>query len=159
MTAYFDKHHTDLADLEKRVIAGDYEAYNQTEQLLDKLHFDICLCISLPGFPSDLRDACHLLFAKYFFEPIAGINKNYEDDTGIFKDANHLVWDLHSVFHDLGNRHIDGFDDKPSSPLRRRVSTEEEYRIELLRKTKGFEDLIKQYDDHFRKCEEELNKP
>ena len=54
-----------------------------------------------------------------------------------------LVWDLHTIFHDLGTA---GFSDNPASPLRQLASAGEERREALVPKEE-WTDLARQMAD------------
>lgn len=146
MTAYFDAYAEKigaLRDLDRR---GDGKAQEKAKWVLERLHYEVCLCMSEPGFPSDLRDAVHLVFAKHDPEPLPGVMRDFDDNEAWFSAVLQVGSDLHSLFHELARRGIEGFSDSPLTPSHGRVNREESYRIELCRRTPGYEALVAQYE-------------
>lgn len=130
MTAYFDAKHEQVSAILKEGEAG----YRKIAALEAELVWDVTLASEAPGFPEDLRDEINKLVLKYGAEslPVNAKGADYFSFEGHCAGINSLVWDLHTVFHDVAKRHLDGFSDDPRTPLRIIYARGEERREQMV---------------------------
>ena len=57
---------------------------------------------------------------------------DYESFEAHCAGINSLVWDLHTVFHEVAKRHLDNFSDDPRTPLRVVYARGEERREQMV---------------------------
>ncbi len=137
MTAYFDQKHSKLRDIH----VTDYEGLRTFEE---EVVNDCMIAAEMPGMPADLRDAIHRTILD------RAVNAQPMLDNGMFHVGadpenmvhhidclNTLVWDLHTVFHEVGSRRLDRFSDDPRTPLRCLVPDGEARQIELVNMEKA----------------------
>lgn len=175
MTYYFDSAHERVCKIQDRVLRilaleeqGQHipnEDRNwiwneELDRIENKLLFDVQLVATLPNFPKDLRDAMQVVIAKFASEPLYGINRwsSETEDQG-FRRVHDLIWNLHSIFHDLGQRQLPEFSDKPDSILAARAATLEDRRLELMRAHPEFSELVQTYEDEVVRLQEEMARP
>jgi hypothetical protein len=121
MTAYFDQRHEEVNALKAIDPEAHPEVYRKLVELEAAIVWDVTLAAEMPGFPENLRDQVHRLVLKYGTEtqPVNAVAAPSYFDFDDHCDAiNHLVWDLHTVFHEVAKLHLDGFGDDPRTPLR-----------------------------------------
>lgn len=164
MTAYFDRVHETLAELqaEARDETKVHAAFEQARVVVDKMLFEVQLCTCLPGFASDVADEIQLTIARRSPEPLTLIEFDdpHDDLRDTFERWNRLTWDLHTVFHALAGASLDRFSDKPDSILNSHVNALEERRIALMRERPGeFADVLRRYDQMSSELEVSLSLP
>lgn len=142
MTAYFDDRHTELrkitdaikiAESEDEHGVAPYRLYDQVNAYDRALVWDVTLAAQSPGFPEAQRTAIHKLVLRYSAEcqPVNSKGLEYETVHERIDDLHTLTWDLHSVFHEIAQMHMEGFSDDPRSPLRVLYAAGEEIREQL----------------------------
>ncbi len=144
MTAYFDSKHEDLAKLAAvditALVGEDVSThYRKLVELEGLIVWDVTLATEMPGFPEDLREQVHKLVLKYGTEtqPVNSHGPEYEEFADHCKGINSLVWDLHTVFHEVAKRQLDGFSDDPRTPLRILYARGEEHREQMVEAAKA----------------------
>ena len=120
MTAYFDDAHTRLQGLLEADLRGGPTTYSAIEEWEQKLVFDVTVCAEWPGCPEDIRDCIHETVLRHGLntQPICAEVEQPNTEAAFADRLHKLVWDLHSVFHDLARRGVPGFSDSPTTPLR-----------------------------------------
>lgn len=175
MTYYFDSAHEKVRNIEKRVrrildlenrdepipIEDLNWIWNEElESIETKLLFEVQLVATLSNFPAELSDKIQVAIAKYGSEPLAGVLRcSNESEDQMFQRIHNLIWNLHSVFHELGQLCLPEFSDKPDSILRARAATLEDRRLELMRANPDFADEVCRYDLMIARLNEDLMKP
>lgn len=173
VTSYFDKAHGDLRQCEedlRAAIAKDdgmaiTAAAKRMEEIEGKVLYDVQLCASLPHFPADLADVIQIVIAAHSLEPLYNVCRDLPDEAEQFRYLNRLVSELHTVFHQVGSRNIEGLSDKPDSILRCQAESRYERRVELMRAAENqarfpeFSDHVARYDRQNALVQEELDKP
>lgn len=125
MTTYFDKLTSRLDALRRDEAKGaDVLAYY--EALETELVRDVSLAAEFPGLPPEFRDAVHktVWACGVFSRPPRRYNPKAEhDDTQIPVLLAQMIWDLHTVFHEVSLWARDAgpagepFNDSPVTPL------------------------------------------
>lgn len=128
MTYYFDDKHeklTKIADL------GDHKGVRDIDAEVVR---DVSLACGFDGFPEDLEKRIHLIVLKYSVEcqPVNSVGPDYETFDAHVKGIHAMIWDLHTVFHDLAMRRIESFGDDPRTPLHTLYAKVEERREALV---------------------------
>ena len=173
MASYFDKAHADLRQCEEDLrdaFATDNgmaiaAAVKRMEDIEAKVLFDVQLCASLPHFPADLADGVQIVIAACSLEPLYNVCRDLPDESEQFRYLNRLVSELHTVFHQVGYRNIEGLSDKPDSILRCQAESRYERRVELMRdsahqeKFPDFAEQIARYDRQNALIQAELDAP
>ena len=127
MTAYFD-------DMGEKLSAIDLAAPDYYIQLTDFEHLlvsEVTVCSEFPGFPEDLRTELNLLLlAKGISTLPIGVEEQVEPEgpQHWVSCLHGLTWDIHTLFHKVAMRHLDGFSDSPLTPLRCLAAQSEERR-------------------------------
>lgn len=131
MTSYFDKAHTDLRAARRLDTWEMLQAFDAIESLVV---YDCTLAALTPGFPEDLRKNVHAVVLKYGVTtlPCNAPPADFETSDDHLRRLGDLVWHLHSVFHDVAHRGLDGFSDSPTFPLRRIYALGEEEREKMV---------------------------
>jgi hypothetical protein len=137
MTTYFDDKHTELSR-----IAGLLEAHGKgglvwrgacaaLEEVDRVVVWDVSLCSEMPGFPVDLvREVDEAVLRWSSTSQPANRRGGPAPDTVTeqLEQTKWLVFALHTVFHVLGSRGLDGFSDSPLAPIRELYERAEERR-------------------------------
>ncbi len=159
MTSYFDKKHEQLRKLNERA-KGEWtiELLGELRNLEEELLFDCQLVSMMPNFPEDLKDGMQLLIAKLATEPVCYVQADDYDEEAMVERLHRLTFDLHTLFHEVGQRRV-GFSDNPYSNIRGWVSELEERRIALMRRDPHFSEAMKKYDAGVARTEVDLQAP
>lgn len=146
MTSYFDDKQEQAGrlldyamklDLSPEVHpASDEKWHNDLKILEEQVVFDCSVCVEFPGCPEEIRDRVAKCIYQYavYCQPVnraPRFQPNPDTATEHAKSIANLVWDLHTIFHDLSAK---GFSDNPESPLRRLAAAGEERREALVPK-------------------------
>jgi hypothetical protein len=133
MTAYFDQVHDEFNALDPNNISAFCKGIDQIEE---RLVFDCSVCAQWPGFPEDLRQRVHETILKYGSATLPmDFPRGFDTAEEQLESMHKLCFDLHSIFHDLLNRGLDGpWSDDPRMPLRALYAQCEEVREQLARK-------------------------
>ncbi len=119
MTSYFDDAREELRTARR---LSDYgvmiEAFDRIER---QVVTDCTLAAMSSGFPTPLRLRIHHVVLKYGIQtlPRTAPPADFETEDEHRKRLDDLVEGLHSIFHDVGNLGLDGFNDQPPTPMRR----------------------------------------
>jgi hypothetical protein len=130
MTTYFDTAHEDIAKaLNPRTEVSaehptpqrpDHEVAAAFDDIEGRVTFDCTVCAMWQGFPEDLRERVHRTILAHGVGSLPVNAPGKEIDT-IEEHRNHidrLIFDLHTIWHDLLLRRLDSFSDDPRLPLR-----------------------------------------
>lgn len=173
MTYYFDQMHERLRKAKESwrayVTAADahqpgepypayYDYYPVVEAIEQKLMLDCQLVAQLPGFPQDLVDEMQLIIARRSTEPLCYAPADDEDEAATFQRLHSFVWDMHTLFHEVGRRGL-GFTDKPDSMLAWHAGTLEDRRLALMRERPEFAAAVAKYDAGVARTLAELEAP
>lgn len=133
MTAYFDNMHTRIHEAAK----APYENMDMETGLYPleaaehKLVFDCTVAAMMVGFPEDLRAAVHRAVLQDGLGALP-VNAVPRRDPGDPKQhgqiLSDLCWNLHSIFHEVAERRIPGFNDSTLTPLHSLYARGEEER-------------------------------
>lgn len=121
MTAYFDAKHTELRKVGEALIAKEsLENHKALEEFESTLVYDVSVASEMPDFPVDLRNRINRLVLKHGIasQPVNGKGPEIETIEEHIETLHKLVWDLHTIFHDLAKKNLVGFSDDPRMPLR-----------------------------------------
>ncbi len=131
MTHYFDKTGEDLSDALRLQGRERVEAFERIE---GKLVFDCTIAAMMPGFPADLRLNVHETVNRWAVSmlPVNAPPADFETEQEHYRRLVELSEDLHSVFHEVARRCLDGFSDQPDMPMRRIYALGEEEREKLV---------------------------
>lgn len=137
MTSYFDGRHEELRKVEEAIKARP-EAVSEHAAAIEAIDagvvWDVTLAAEMPVFPEDLRLRVHNVVLKYTAacQPVNSKNlPDYESIEDYARDIHKMIWDLHTVFHDVASRKLQGFSDDPRAPLRVIYARGEEERERL----------------------------
>lgn len=122
MTAYFDR-----AGVALREAVTGMQQTGATQPILDieeRVVRDVTVCVMMPGFPEDLARRVHLKILDRAIEA-RPVNRENHPHAGAFEsiydaveEINALIFDLHTIFHELAERRLEGFSDDPLCPFR-----------------------------------------
>lgn len=122
MTAYFDR-----AGVALREAVTGMQQTGATQPILDieeRVVRDVTVCVMMPGFPEDLATKVHLKILDRAIEA-RPVNRENHPHAGAFEsiydaveEINALIFDLHTIFHELAERRLEGFSDDPLCPFR-----------------------------------------
>lgn len=137
MTSYFDSRHEELRKVEESIRTTP-EAMREHAAAIETIDsgvvWDVTLAAEMPGFPEDLRLQVHNIVLKYTAacQPINSKNRpDYESIEDHTRSIHEMIWDLHTVFHGVAERKLQGFSDDPRAPLRVIYARGEEERERL----------------------------
>lgn len=134
MTAYFDAKGTLFGQIEKR-LGADWirEGLYLLEQLDTDVVTDVTVCAACEGFPIDLAEAVHRTVLKYSAacQPVNSTAPEYDEPWQHVQGIGNMLSDLHTIFHEVARRDLEGFSDDPRSPLRALYAKGEEVRERL----------------------------
>jgi hypothetical protein len=123
MTNYFDSRHEELRRVEEAIKARP-EAVSEHATAIEAIDavvvWDVTIAAELPGFPDDLRLQVHNVVLKYTAacQPVNSKNlPDYESIEDHARAIHKMIWDLHTVFHEVAERKLQGFSDDPRAPL------------------------------------------
>lgn len=134
MTYYFDKFGAELGETSK--LRNDPTALAQRlTELEHRLVRDVSIAAEWDGFPADLRESIHRLILRHGVMAEGCDNERAAESVEEHvREISYLAGYLHDVFHALAERHLDGFSDDPTVPLRNLVDEASEYRVSLRQK-------------------------
>jgi hypothetical protein len=170
MTSYFDSAHERARKLAERAKISedsyDYEVLKELDEMEARAIHDCKLVAALPMMPEEMRDTILLTIARFSSSPIEYVDRSHNDnsDDDRFRRYHDLVWNLHTVFHDVGRLGKQGewwWSDNPASNIRGWAERHDDRMIELMRKhadTADFREAIAKYDAGVAKCKEEWEK-
>lgn len=127
MTAYFDEMH---ARVHAVVAKADWAALDEIEAAVVR---DASVCSAFPDFPPDLAarvDAVVLARGVSTLPLNAPPHPGFDEPTDHAEAIHRLIWDLHTIFHDVVR--VDGFTDDPLAPLRGLCNVAEERRENII---------------------------
>lgn len=133
MTAYFDAAHEQVGNV-KELLQTDFgSALHLLREIEHNVAFDCTVCTEMPGFPEDLAVNVRKAILKNGVEslPVNAPPKDFETVHGHIDSINALIFDLHTVFHDVANRGLYGFSDNPRLPVQA-LYTRGEERLEQM---------------------------
>lgn len=159
MTSYFDQAHREARALFEKVQKTIYGAYEfdlmrKLQELEDRVVFDCKLVAALPMMPATMRDMILRTIAAHAAQPILYVDRRGEDDDLTIKRYHDLVWELHTVFHIVGQQgEVDGWlwTDNPQSLIRYWAERHDDRMIEIMRENPDvadFREAIATYDVH-----------
>ncbi len=109
MTAYFD-----TRDRELRKASTASEGYLDFPVIERMLVDDVTFAAESEGFPPDLRVAVHEAVLRWGVDSLPECAPaDFEEDAEHYRRLCRLSSDLHTIFHDVGNREIVGITDDP----------------------------------------------
>lgn len=140
MTHYFDQKHHLIQEAEKLTFPANVQRLREIEE---SVVFDVSVCIMCEGFPADLQKRANQVILDHAVDcrPCNALdNPNAETVGDHFKQIHELVYDLHTVFHDVVTNEVAGhfegklfnFTDDPRSPLRQLATRAEALREEMV---------------------------
>lgn len=143
MTAYFDSKGKQLHDVHQAFIAGKLsigEFTTQVETIDRDVVWDVSLASALPGFPVHLRTRVHETVLRHSSAglPVNAKDPCYETTDDFARGIEHLISDLHTVFHDVFRANVPRFTDDPRSSLRALYADAELVREEMI-ETRGID--------------------
>lgn len=137
MTYYFDEKGSRLHAIRKLLGSESYtaEAHDALRKLDAEVVWDVTLCVESPDFPLDLREAVHKKILEHSVEgqPIGSKYADYDEFVDQLDGIGTMLWELHTIFHELAERRIPLFSDDPRAPLRCQFSRGEEQRENIAR--------------------------
>ena len=120
MTQYFDIKGQEIAS------AGADEVYGggRLLKIEAQMVYDVLLATTFPGFPEDIAAAIKHAIRVHGVEcrPDLDPPADFDDQRGHAQQLGRLEYDLHSAFHALAQRGLEGFSDSPLVPPLRAVS-------------------------------------
>lgn len=133
MTAYFDSTHSKIRDIVSRADVDLWEKAKAFDIVEEALVFDCTIAAEWPGFPEDLRDVIHKIVVKLGLAslPINMLRPCMETVEDHGERLHKLCWDLHTAFHEVAYRQLEGFSDDPRFPVRALYAVGEERRENL----------------------------
>jgi hypothetical protein len=146
MSSYFDEIDRQIGQASRLEFPTSVETLRKIEETLV---FDVSVCIMMPGFPEELRNAANAIILEHGVEvrPCnSPDNPRVEEQSEYFKEIGYLSFELHSIFHRVVNEwEVPGrfseeglnFSDNPIYPLRQLATRAEALREELVEKRKG----------------------
>lgn len=158
MTAYFDSRHERLRELETQwTLTNQHQHLDQALELEKDLLRDCLLVSELPGFPTNLHEPLYLTLGRHATEPLNVYwYADDEDEAATFKRLHDLVWNLHTIWHSVGQSRVEGFCDKPDMTLMWWSERGYDRRIETFRRHPEFAQKMFRYDAMCAKVEAEL---
>jgi hypothetical protein len=142
MTAYFDSRHEEINklaanDINTAGVQGAYDLMRRLVELESAIVWDVTIAAEMPGFPEDLRDQVHRVVLKYGTETLPvnmppGTGAQYDEFPDHCRGLNSMVWDLHTIFHEVAKLQLGGFSDDPRCPLRIIYSRGDERREQMV---------------------------
>jgi hypothetical protein len=110
MTAYFDEKTAALRDIADRLCRLDewsdpWQAVRVELDALDRaIVWDVSVCAEMPGFPPELREPiAHAVLAHSVGgQPVNSQGLDVEETREHVKHVASLIWDLHTIFHEVG---------------------------------------------------------
>ena len=132
MTSYFDTAHEEVRLGRTR---PDYGVMiSRFEEVESRVVFDCTVAAMMPGFPADLREAIHRTVLEHGIctLPVNAPPADFETEDDYKRRLDALLWDLHTIFHEVAHRGLDGFTDQPPTPMRRLYALGEEEREKLV---------------------------
>jgi len=134
MTTYFDDASNELREVLADVRAGSVVAWGAFGKVEQRVVFDCTVAAMQPTFPADLRELTHRIVLKYGITmlPVNAPPADFETDDEHYRRLSDMLWDLHSLYHELAGRGIDGFNDSPMMPMRAMYSRGDEEREQLV---------------------------
>lgn len=133
MTSYFDDWDAQLIALE-RAHPTIWTAGEAIHKLEAKLVYDVTVATECDRFPADLRNRVNAVVrmrAVYCRTVNDMTNPRVDEPADHYRELARMSHDLHTIFHRLAERRLDGFSDSPLSPLRVLFSRSEERRERL----------------------------
>ena len=82
---------------------------------------DVTVCSVFEGFPGDLAEKIHWMVLRYSAasQPVnAKSPPDYQTPNEHVRGIGDMLSELHTIFHEVVTREIDGFSDDPRFPLR-----------------------------------------
>jgi hypothetical protein len=139
VTAYFDQKHSEARRVEEAIAAcADVgptwiRAAKELEAIDRAVIWDVSICAEMPDFPADLREGIHktILAKSVEGQPLNAKGLDFESIADRVKLLQDLIWELHSMFHELANMRLEGFSDDPRAPLYALYASGEELREKL----------------------------
>lgn len=135
MSSYFDKWDSEqrrIKSLPQGLVRQD--AHREHEL---KLVWDITLCVESPGCPEDIRDAAYRIMLRYGVHSLpstygfAADNPDVESEDDEYRSVGNMSTELHTTFHALAERGLEGFSDNPILPLRNLFGEGEARRLDM----------------------------
>ncbi len=139
MTTYFDAKDAELRVISRTLFADGEPGsdWGVAMAALDHLDvsvvWDVSICAGMPGFPADLRTAVHEMILRYSpaGQPRTGSTLDFGTTEEHIQTVSSLIHGLHTIFHEVGARHLDDFGDDPKQPLYELYGQGEEIREDL----------------------------
>lgn len=136
MTTYFDDLSSKIDGLRREALCADDGYSDEIAAALDVVERDVVrdvtLCAEWPGCPENVRDAIHRSLLKFspHAQPINALPQcpEYADLDALCGGLDTMASRLHTIFHDLGNLHLDDFNDDPRMPLWRLIGVGDDRR-------------------------------
>lgn len=113
------------------------ESFERDVKLLDaSTVYDCAVCVEMPNCPDSIREAVAACIYKHSMEgqPSSRASKHWPDYQTRAQHAQgiaNMIWDLHTIFHELALLKLEGFSDSPTMPLRILASRNEERRDKM----------------------------
>jgi hypothetical protein len=141
MSSYFDAKQSEAERLVERAEREDCGVHDASldadlKALEESVVFDCSTCVEFPGCPDDVRArvaACVYKLAVYC-QPVNRASEhqpNFDTAGEHARSISNLVWELHTVFHDLAQHQVEGFSDNPHAWGPTRYDPEQETRGEF----------------------------